>query len=659
MQKKPELLLPAGNVESFYAAIEAGADAVYLGTEIFNARSRAQNFSRRQLVAAIHTAHENKVKVYITLNTVIKNKELDQLVEELFFLSGAGVDAIIVQDPGVLLLAAFFPQLRIHASTQMGIHNSAGIRFLAKRNVSRVVLARELTMPEIIKIVSSAETETEVFVHGALCYSFSGMCLFSSYLGGRSANRGLCAQPCRRRYETGSQITFPFNLKDNQLIRFVPQLAETGIDSLKIEGRMKSGDYAFITGKAYRMVLDNPLAMDDALILLSEDFGRQKTTWFAGGELRDAINGDTASGKRIGTVKKVFRNKVLVLSTEEIKPGYRLRMFSAGKNEPCYVQVEKTERQDGAFLISPVCAGIAQDSPVYLVKTNNHRLRRSLPHMGPVKEGIMPVSQKSEIFALIRSSQPLGDEKLYFRIASEDWMSRINWNELDGLFISFSRETWQKTSLETDFFQSGKEKIFIELPPFISEKSISFYAALVKRATEAGIRNFVTGQLWQKELLPGGACVISSEQAYVFNDAAVTFIRKEGYSSFVYPLENDFDTLESLSDKSGIVPVYFYPPLFYSRMPVKLEEPGKFSLESENARFRRFRRNGMTTIVPDRPVSILQHKDRLINKGFRKFLIDLSYEPYSKNRIKTLKVRYLKSEQVQPSTTFNFVKGIQ
>ena len=209
---KPELLLPAGTLEAFFAAMEGGADAVYLGLKKFNARNRARNFSYADLQNIMAEAHSRGRKVYVTLNTLIKNNELSELVETLSALSQCRPDALIIQDLAVAnLVQRYFPDLNIHASTQMSVHNSKSCNFLKDCGFSRVVLARELTMHELSQLMRSVKVETEVFVHGALCYSVSGQCLFSSYLGGNSANRGLCTQgdwyfvrqtdPARARYD--------------------------------------------------------------------------------------------------------------------------------------------------------------------------------------------------------------------------------------------------------------------------------------------------------------------------------------------------------------------------------------------------------------------------------------------------------------------------
>ena len=238
---KPELLLPAGSIETFIAAIEGGADAVYLGLKVFNARGRAINFTIFQLRNVISYAHKHNVKVYLTLNTVIKNRELSKLMDILFQISQIDLDAVIIQDLGVLyIIKKFFPALEVHISTQGAVHNSIGVNFFNKYDVKRVILARELTYNELENITQKTKIPIEIFVHGALCYSLSGMCLFSSYLGGQSANRGLCRQPCRRKYHSQGKEGYFFNLKDNQQIDNIVDLQRLNIASIKVEGRMKS-----------------------------------------------------------------------------------------------------------------------------------------------------------------------------------------------------------------------------------------------------------------------------------------------------------------------------------------------------------------------------------------------------------------------------------
>ena len=255
-----ELLAPAGNFDCLITAVQSGADAVYLSGEKFGARSFADNFDEEHLEKAIDYCHLRGVKVYVTVNTLIADSETEELKDYLLFLSKIGTDAIIVQDMGVVRLALeIVPELPIHASTQMTIHNKAGVSALKKFNVKRVVLSRELSLGEINDISKSCDMELEVFVHGALCMCYSGQCLFSSIIGGRSGNRGKCAQPCRLPYSINEKKDKKFflSLKDLSAIEHLEELAKANVLSLKIEGRMKGPAYVAAVVGIYRKYIDN------------------------------------------------------------------------------------------------------------------------------------------------------------------------------------------------------------------------------------------------------------------------------------------------------------------------------------------------------------------------------------------------------------------
>ncbi len=248
----PELLAPAGSYEALLAAIEAGADAVYLGGE-FNARAFARNFDREKIKEATELCHSYGVRVYITLNTVVFEKELPAWLEYAHYLWMCGADAFIVADLGAArLLSQYIPEARLHASTQMSVHNSEGVRTLRSLGFERIVVARELSRENIESIVRETGAEIEMFVHGALCVSVSGQCLFSSLVGGRSGNRGECAQPCRMMYNKKPLLS----LKDSCLAQHITEILPLGVASLKIEGRMKSPEYVYGNVKAYRELLD-------------------------------------------------------------------------------------------------------------------------------------------------------------------------------------------------------------------------------------------------------------------------------------------------------------------------------------------------------------------------------------------------------------------
>jgi len=281
-----EVLAPAGSIESFKAAILGGADAIYLGGKRFGARKFAQNFSDEELAGAVDLAHSQGVKVYVTVNTLIKQRELEAAFNYVAFLEDIGADAVIVQDRG--LLPAITGRLRIpvHASTQMGIHTPEGVRWAEENGIQRVILARELTLAEISDIRKESAVGLEVFVHGALCYCFSGQCLFSSFAGGRSGNRGACAQPCRKTYSLGERQGYLLSTADIFCLDAIPELLGIGIQGVKIEGRMRSPTYVYLAARTYSQAVrraergEKQLASDRDRELLSVAFNRGFTRGF-------------------------------------------------------------------------------------------------------------------------------------------------------------------------------------------------------------------------------------------------------------------------------------------------------------------------------------------------------------------------------------------
>lgn len=260
--KKVELLAPAGSIEGFYGAIHAGADAVYLGGSKFGARAYAENFTTEELVQCIRYAHLWERKVYLTVNTLVKENEFSELHDYLLPFYEAGLDGVIVQDIGVFsYIGEHFPDMELHVSTQMTLTGKYGAELLKQMGACRVVPARELSLQEIRQMKEETGLEIECFIHGAMCYCYSGQCLFSSILGGRSGNRGRCAQPCRLPYQveqdgTVSDVCYPLSLKDMCTIEHIPELIQAGIDSFKIEGRMKKPEYAAGVTAIYRKYID-------------------------------------------------------------------------------------------------------------------------------------------------------------------------------------------------------------------------------------------------------------------------------------------------------------------------------------------------------------------------------------------------------------------
>jgi putative protease len=256
--KKLELLAPAGSEQAFRAAIENGADAVYLGTEEFSARYYAENFKIDSLQDITKEAHKRGVKVYLTVNTLLNDQEISLYPEYLYKAAQSGVDALIVQDWGVINLTRnLVPEMPLHGSTQMTINSLQGVKYLQKQGFKRVVLARETSLEEVKKIKKETDIELEIFGHGALCISYSGICYFSSMLGGRSGNRGRCAQPCRLEYEfLNNKKQHYLSTKDIRMIEYISEIVNSGVSSIKIEGRMKRPEYVAVVTKHYREAVD-------------------------------------------------------------------------------------------------------------------------------------------------------------------------------------------------------------------------------------------------------------------------------------------------------------------------------------------------------------------------------------------------------------------
>ena len=336
--QQPELLAPAGSLEAFFAAVDGGADAVYIGLKEFSARAKAKNFNLKDVEKMTHFLQQQNKRLYVTLNTLVKENELSLLIDTLGALEEIGVDALILQDLAVWKLAKdHFPNLELHASTQMTIHNSAGVKMLERMGFTRGVLARELTLEEITAIRQQTTLELEHFVHGALCFSFSGQCFFSSFLSGKSGNRGRCVQPCRRNHSYRQQDGFYFSPNDLSAIDLLPELQQAGICSLKIEGRMKSAEYVNKVVKAYRQTLDAPedqrsAILKESKLLLKESFGRQPTKGFLSGSQPNdmAISSRRgATGRFLGEINRVHGGEISFNTKVALQLGARLRVQPA------------------------------------------------------------------------------------------------------------------------------------------------------------------------------------------------------------------------------------------------------------------------------------------------------------------------------------------
>lgn len=354
--KKIELLAPCGNIESLRAAVMAGCDAVYLGGKTFGARAFSKNFSNEEITEAIKYCHLYGVMVYVTVNTLIYENEVEAFLEYVEFLHRNNVDALIIQDFGMFdLVRKTFPNLEIHCSTQMHIHNLDGVCLMEKLGASRVVLARETSIDTIKKIKENSNIELEIFIHGALCISYSGQCLMSSLIGGRSGNRGACAGSCRLKYDVindnGRKFNkgeYPLSTKDLNGLEYIGDLIDAGVSSLKIEGRMKSPQYVYMVVSLYRKAIDSYYENgyvridEDELLNLKKIFNRNFTKGFLfNTDNNDLINGYRPNhmGVPVGHVINYNKGVAKIKLTDNISIGSGLRVI--GKKNDVGISVNE------------------------------------------------------------------------------------------------------------------------------------------------------------------------------------------------------------------------------------------------------------------------------------------------------------------------------
>lgn len=382
--KNYEVLSPAGDVENLKVAIKSGADAVYFGLNKFNARMKADNISLDNLTELVDYAHLKSVKMYVTINTLVSNSELKELVDMVGKCIECGVDAFIVQDYGVIgVLKSVYPNIVLHGSTQLGVHNVRGARVAKSLGLSRVVLSREVTLEDIEEISKNVDIELEVFVQGAMCVCFSGNCYLSSLKFGASGNRGICKQLCRLPYtlvgNTSTKSGYVISPRDNCMVDYIDKLMELGVVSFKIEGRLRRKGYVATATRVYRELVDsilnkNNYNKDEAKVELSKVFSRGEFVagYFETKSIIDTIH-NSHTGEKIGKIANCekFKNlyKITIVSNKEIHSGDGLKVV--GKNIEISFGVGNIERNDNKYIVYGKNY-VEKDMEVYRILDNEY-----------------------------------------------------------------------------------------------------------------------------------------------------------------------------------------------------------------------------------------------------------------------------------------------
>lgn len=599
-----ELLAPAGNLEIFKGVIESGADAVYVGGSMFGARAYANNFTEEELLEAIDFAHLRGVKVYLTVNTLIKNSELSKLYDYLLVYYKRGLDAVIVQDIGVVkAIHEYFPSMEIHTSTQMTVTGADGVRFLSQFGVTRVVMAREVSLAEMKRIHEETGMELEAFVHGALCYSYSGQCLFSSILGGRSGNRGRCAQPCRLPYTVeGKKDEYILSLKDMCGIKALDKLHDAGVYSLKIEGRMKQLEYACGVVKYYRSYIDSKKPVSDA------DYDRIKALGNRCG-FTDRYYFDHNGSDMVTYVKPNFVSNVAEPSPEKRKlsiegelvlregePGsltvkrgdvtYKasIEPVSAALKAPldkkaAIDRINKTGDTD--FEFSHIKAQIGEN--VFVPNGALNKLRRDA--ISGLCDKLLKkyyrddarYTDMSRLTALpehVVKSDAAHDEAIndYTTICS--CMTRaqldtlIGYECFDVFYLDF--DMYDRNTLIQQFADDVKcltkrnKKVYLMLPTIFRADSSDYFVTIAKELDKVSFEGFVVKnyeELYLTENLFTGKKVILDHNMYTFNDVSKSAFFEHGVSGDTVPLELNSKEIMHRNNIGSQMIVYGYYPL--------------------------------------------------------------------------------------------------
>jgi len=599
-----ELLAPAGNLEIFKGVIESGADAVYVGGSMFGARAYANNFTEEELLAAIDFAHLRGVKVYLTVNTLIKNSEFSKLYDYLLPYYKRGLDAVIVQDLGVVkAIHEYFPSMELHTSTQMTVTGADGVRFLSQFGVTRVVMAREVSLAEMKRIHEETGMELEAFVHGALCYSYSGQCLFSSILGGRSGNRGRCAQPCRLPYTVeGKKDEYILSLKDMCGIKALDKLHDAGVYSLKIEGRMKQLEYACGVVKYYRSYIDSKKPVSDA------DYDRIKALGNRCG-FTDRYYFDHNGSDMVTYVKPNFVSNAAEPSPEKRKlsiegelvlregePGsltvkrddvtYKasIEPVSAALKAPldkkaAIDRINKTGDTD--FEFSHIKAQIGEN--VFVPNGALNKLRRDA--ISGLCDKLLKkyyrddarYTDMSRLTALpehVVKSDAAHDEAIndYTTICS--CMTRaqldtlISYDCFDVFYLDF--DMYDRKTLIQQFADDVKsltkrnKKVYLMLPTIFRADSSDYFVSIAKELDTVSFEGFVVKnyeELYLTENLFTGKKVILDHNMYTFNDVSKSVFFEHGVSGDTVPLELNSREIMHRNNIGSQMIVYGYYPL--------------------------------------------------------------------------------------------------
>ena len=592
-----ELLAPAGNINIFKAVIEAGADAVYVGGSMFGARAYANNFDEEELLYAIDYAHLKGVKVYLTVNTLLKNDEIEKLYDYLLPFYERGLDAVLVQDLGALkLIHDRFPDLAIHTSTQMTVTGVDGVRFLKQFGVQRVVMAREVSLAEMKEIHEKCGMEIEAFVHGALCYSYSGQCLFSSMLGGRSGNRGRCAQPCRLPYCVGNKKdTYILSLKDMCGIKDLQKLKESGVYSLKIEGRMKQAGYASGVVAYYRRYIDSMKEVSDKdyknIAGLGNRCGFTDKYYFEHNGT-DMVTFEKPNFVSDASDELPQFSKIKIqgkLTLKEAEPGaltvscggYR---FTSYMDPVSHALKAPAERKNVAERISKTGdtpfefenIDITMDNDIFVPNGALNKLRREAIE-GLQNEILMQYKRTASASYGWKSKKtseikPSGDPKVIASVRDGKQLYRLlEYDNISEIYIDSSkygrRDFVKEFSDDVFCVNNAEKKAYLALPVIFRRSTRDYFETISDQLKKIDFEGFIVRNyeefFWVKTRFAGKK-IVTDHNMYTYNDMAKSMFFDNGADADTMPLELNQKEINRRNNKGSQMIIYGYYPLMVS-----------------------------------------------------------------------------------------------
>jgi len=708
-KNKPELLAPAGSVNVFESAIEAGADAVYIGAPALNARAVSKDFTFAEIAAMIEFAHKRDVKLYLAANSLLKENEIAQTLETLAILEALKPDALIIQDLGVYYLCKkYFPQLRLHASTLLGAHNSLAVRQFKNMGFERVVLARELTVKEISSIATISDVELEVFIHGALCFSYSGLCLFSSYLGGKSGLRGRCVQPCRRRYQwkqQGEKPGYYFSMNDLSGIDLVHGLQKAGVSSFKIEGRLRSAHYVSSVVKAYRMVIDAE-AGDNNIIahakeLLDQAMGRKTSPgYFSSVESKELIapyhSGNI--GMYLGQAGKgTGKGEVVLALKAPLQVGDRLRLHQEDTGERISFTLRNvtkngrkiSQANPGDSIKLEVPAVVKNGDSLFKVDSRVAReaeRNKSGLDAGQFNSAVKKILQKTkQKVSVIQKS--LGTAQTRIRKTAAAGMRRTKKPsaaipsihiKIDDLQVLKSRlpvipelllvELNRKTL--NDFQHHGKNvkkfqhKMVWCLPPIILESEMDFFTKAINQLIKNNFNTWQIGHVGQQLFFD------SKKKLSLFGDYTLNILNSQGLyvlNGFKLQraqaaIEIDRESLRSIlgsksAADSGVdlgMTVYGTPPLFTARPMAEHFIYAQPFVSPKGESFVLRKAWNSTVALAENPFSLLAKLNELAAMGMKFVIIDLCHRKITRKESEEISRELAGKRYRRKLSTFNY-----